>query len=119
MSKIVDVIKRTLKKYQGRKVNCPCAYHGSACDATVLGSFIKSMINDNAWPIPEPPYKNFTLADFRFIFGLIDIKTLCNQVPDCCQSLLPKDHGVLTSINRNVNDILGKVTGLDIKNFKR
>jgi hypothetical protein len=119
MSKVLEVVKGTIKNYGGKKVNCPCASHGSDCDAMVLGSLIKSMVEDDAWPIPEPPYKDFTLAGFTLVFGVIDLNTLCSRFPAYCRRSSPKCRGVGDSIEKEVKAIVGEVTGLDIKNFKR
>lgn len=119
MSKMLEVVKGTIKRYEGKRVNCPCAKHGPACDAMVLGSLIKSMVEYKVWPIPESPYQRFNLGEFWSIFSILDIKTLCSNGPACQWPSLLNDHGVCDSIEKKVDAIKDKVTGLDIKNFKR
>lgn len=119
MSKMLEVVKGTIKQYEGKNVNCPCAKHGSDCDAMVLGSLIKSMVEYKVWPIPESPYQKFTLHHFWYIFALLNIKTLCRNIDTCQWSLSSIDHGVRESIEEKVDAIRQKVTGLDLKDFKR
>jgi hypothetical protein len=119
MSKMLELVKGIIKKYEGKKVNCPCAEHGSDCDAMVLGSLIKSMVDGKVWLVPESPYQKFTLHDFWYIFGLLDIKTLCSKIRAYQWQLASDDHGVRESIQKKVNALLCQVTGLDIENFKK
>jgi hypothetical protein len=116
---VLEVVKGTIKNYGGKKVNCPCASHGSDCDAMVLGSLIKSMVEGEVWPIPRSPYQKFTLYNFWSIFLTLDIKALCSNNGACQWQPASNNHGVSGLIQKKVDAIRGKITGLDIKNFKR
>ncbi|KAE9378226.1 hypothetical protein N431DRAFT_328915 [Stipitochalara longipes BDJ] len=114
VSKLLDIVKEPLEKYQGSDVVCSAKHHRSSCDATILGSLIKSMVSYIIWPIPEPPYEAFTFSGLSAIIDGLRVTSFCQKTNWDGE----KGHGIRKSFQEKVIAIESKLAGLDIKTFK-
>ena len=60
------------------RAHCP-NISGGACDATVLGSFIRGLTGLGLYPIPEAPYKGVSVSGMTFAVEKLGMTSFCDQ----------------------------------------
>lgn len=100
----------------------------SSCDAMVLGSILKATQNARLWPIPEPPYKGFTVEGIKRDILAFEIKTLCDITHPSSGIYMHKadynyqyggaSYTIKESIAGKINSLSDMLHGLKIEDFK-
>jgi hypothetical protein len=112
----IQVIYDLITKYSGPDIVCNNAHVGFACDATLLGSLIKSSAAIGIYPRPKYPYPGVT-------FNTLAEQIREMQILDDCRndhrgySSYNRYHGVKDSIDASLNSIALGMSGLKLEEF--
>lgn len=88
-----------------------------ACDAMILGTLTKSLIEHKLWPLPAKPYNKLSAMETAPKIKSLHIMSLQDL-------FLPKRvgvirasfaHGLCDGLNRSVNSIVESLNGIDLK----
>ncbi|TGO20774.1 hypothetical protein BPAE_0267g00140 [Botrytis paeoniae] len=123
ISQLINILKDTISRYQGQTLIYPshslCVLdiisHRETCDATVLGSLIKSATEKRLFPFPEAPFKNpLRYCVVKGSIASLNPQTACNVVVQD-ESL---HHDVLEMIQQSIESMDQNISGLSLADCK-
>ncbi|KAF7903597.1 uncharacterized protein EAF01_006646 [Botrytis porri] len=123
VSQLIDVLKDTISRYQGQTLICPnhslpvldIISHRETCDATVLGSLIKSVTKKKLFPLPEAPFKDpLRYHVVKSSIASLEPQTACNVLVQD-ESL---HHNVMGIIGQSIESIDDNISGLSLADCK-
>ena len=122
MGRLFTCIARALKKYQDTKARPSCSARdgGSACDAMMLGSVIRALIDVALWPLPEYPYGPLTYSQLVANIKGLEFVSLCDKLRHASGHHVSKmGHGLLRELLDNIAYVEEDLfQGLEMKEFK-
>ncbi|KAF5872369.1 uncharacterized protein Bfra_005728 [Botrytis fragariae] len=123
VSQLINVLKDTISRYQSQTLICPS--HSSpvlditsqreTCDATVLGSLIKSATEKGLFPLPEAPFDD----SLRYCGVKGSIETLNAQT--ACDVVVQDEslhHDILKMIQQSIKSMDENLSGLSLADCK-
>jgi hypothetical protein len=123
MESAITVIHTLINKYLDGQTVCDGAWEeefGYACDATILGSLMKSSRKIGIWPKPEAPFSGKKFKDLARAIRGIRILDVCKKTSSRRLHLLgPSNngHGLEDSIEASMKSIEAGMDGLELSDY--
>lgn len=116
----------TIQRYQDNSSKCSIGArcgedrepHRRQCDAMILGMLVKGAIEQDIYPLPTRPYKEWS-------FSMLEKKMKCIKLTSLCAAMLlisddhhDQDHGISNIITSWIKNTEQQVTGLQLACLK-
>ncbi|KAM0161538.1 hypothetical protein ACHAQE_004093 [Botrytis cinerea] len=126
IGELVEMLDYTIKRYQDNSSKCSIGTrygegrepHRKHCDAMILGMLVKAAIEQEIYPLPTRPYKEWS-------FSMLEKKMKCIKPTSLCaaMSLIPddhhdQDHGISIIITSWIKNTEEQITGLQLACLK-
>lgn len=127
IAELVDMLEYTIQRYQDNSSKCSIRTrcggdresYRKQCDAMILGMLLKGAIEQEIYPLPTKPYKEWS-------FSILEKKIKCIKPTSLCaaMSLIPdvhcdQDHGISKIISSWIRHTAEEVTGLQLESLKK
>ncbi|TGO37968.1 hypothetical protein BHYA_0085g00460 [Botrytis hyacinthi] len=127
ISELVDMLEYTIQRYQDNSSKCSIRTrcggdresYRKQCDAMILGMLLKGTIEQEIYPLPTKPYREWSFSTFEKKIKCIKPTSLC-----AAMSLIPdvhgdQDHGISKIITSWIRHTVEEVTGLQLASLKK
>ncbi|TEY40977.1 hypothetical protein BOTCAL_0410g00070 [Botryotinia calthae] len=126
IGELVEMLDYTIQRYQGNSSKCSIGTrhvedrepHRKQCDAMILGMLVKGAIEQEIYPLPTRPYKEWS-------FSMLEKKMKCIKPTSLCAAMLlmpddhdDQDHGISNIITSWIRHTEQQVTGLQLACLK-
>ncbi|KAH7350746.1 hypothetical protein BKA65DRAFT_549739 [Rhexocercosporidium sp. MPI-PUGE-AT-0058] len=92
----------------------------TSCDSMLLGSPLKSTFVQGLYPAPDAPYGRASFNDLVVILNALSVQSLCDIVcPFGNGGEKNRAHGLKAMIVEKISGIYERLSGLDLKDFKK
>ncbi|KAF7912954.1 uncharacterized protein EAF01_001975 [Botrytis porri] len=127
IAEVVDLCDYTIQRYQNNSskysIRTICGEdresYRKKCDAMMLGMLLKGAIEQQIYPLPTKPYKEWS-------FSILEKKIKCIKPTSLCaaMSLIPdvqsdQDHGISNIMTSWIRHTAEEVTGLQLTSLKK
>ncbi|KAF7884288.1 uncharacterized protein EAF02_004624 [Botrytis sinoallii] len=127
IAELVDMFDYTIQRYQEDSSKCSIrtrcgedrVSYRKQCDSMILGMLLKGAIEQQIYPLPKKPYKEWS-------FSILEKKIKCIKPTSLCAavSLIPdvhcdQDHGISKIMTSWIKHTAHEVTGLQLASLKR
>jgi len=124
LSELYDLIEEKIERYQGPRIRCRRTDDteiAQQCDSLMLGSLLKSARKLDIIPVPDFPYRPMSFNRLSAKFHCLDINAICDSMSRTkIKGAYPKPaHGLKDLIQRKIEALEERLSGLDIQDFKR